>query len=363
MNMTDKDNRTTKSGVSSSGTAAGVGTTAASDGTGTTPADQSAKTGVTARAVDKLPIRERMRLAPETLKRLGLLASLYILTTGGIVAVFDFSTPDTAVVGPFVPAVMLLAFVFETMDSAAGMGFGTALSPVLLLVFGFDPLAVVPVLLISESITGVLSGWMHNEFENVAVSLSRPVNDETKAVGLITGVAALGTIVSVLLAYFAIQFDSAIINAYVTVLVFVMAVVALFREHFRPAADAEYRPRRLVGFAALAGFNKGIGGGGFGPVTTIGQLYSGVYEKAAAAISSLSEGLASLVGIITYFAIEAAGADLNFMLLPSILTGSFLAAVVAPYSVRVIPNRIYRYIIPGYAIAIGVFLLYSLFFL
>lgn len=303
-----------------------------------------------------------MRLPLKTLKRIGLLVGLYVLTVGGIVTLFDLPTPDAAVVGPFVPAVILLAFVFETMDSAAGMGFGTALSPVLLLVFGFDPLAVVPVLLISETVTGLLSGWMHNEFENVAVSLSRPLNDETKAVVLITGVAALGTIVSVLLAYFAIQFDSAIINAYVTILVFLMAIVALLREHFKPAADAEYRPRGLVGFAALAGFNKGIGGG-FGPVTTMGQLYSGVYEKAAAAISSLSEGLASLVGIVTYFAIEAAGADLNFMLLPSILTGSFLAAVVAPYSVRVIPNRIYRYVIPGYAVAIAVFLIYSLFFL
>ncbi|RJT07074.1 hypothetical protein [Halococcus sp. IIIV-5B] len=98
-------------------------------------------------------------------------------------------------------------------------------------------------------------------------------------------------------------------------------------------------------------------------MTTMGQLYAGVYEKAAAAISSLSEGLASLVGIAMYFAVEAAGVDLNFMLLPSILAGSFLAAVVAPYSVRVIPNRDYRYVIPGYAVAIGVFLIYSLLFL
>jgi uncharacterized membrane protein YfcA len=333
-----------------------VSTPSTSTGTTSTSSNESTVTGTAARAINELPLGDRMRLEPRTLKRLGLLGVLYVVTIGAIVTFLDLPTPDAAVFGSFVPSVVVLAFLFETMDSAAGMGFGTALSPVLLIVLGFDPLAVVPVLLVSETLTGLVSGWMHNEFENVSISLERPLGEETKAVGLITGVAALGTIASVLLAYFAIQFDSTIINAYVTVLVFVMAVAVLFREHFKPAEDAEYRPRSLVGFAAIAGFNKGIGGGGFGPVTTMGQLYAGVYEKAASAISSISEGLASLVGVVTYFAIEAAGADLNFMLLPSLLAGSLLAAVVAPYSVRVIPNKIYRYVIPGYALAIAVIL-------
>ncbi|RJT07075.1 hypothetical protein D3261_03410 [Halococcus sp. IIIV-5B] len=180
-------------------------------------------TGTAARAINELPMGDRLQLKPKTLKRLGLLAGLYVITIGVIVTLLDLPTPDAAVFGSFIPSVVLLAFVFETMDSAAGMGFGTALSPVLLLVFGFDPLGA-----------------------------------ETKAVALIAGVAALGTIASVLLGYFAIQFDSSIINTYVTVLIFVMAIVALLREHFKPAEAAEYRPNLLVGFAALAGFNKGI---------------------------------------------------------------------------------------------------------
>lgn len=326
-------------------------------------AEQVGLTGTAARDVDKLSLGERIRLKPKTLKRLRYVAIFYVLAMVAIITLFDLQVPTAATVGAFVPAVVLLAFLFETMDSAAGMGFGTALSPVLLLVLGFDPLAVVPALLISESITGLVSGWMHSEFENVEVSLKRPLGEETKAIVLITGVSALGTLVSVLFAYFALQFDKSIITTYVTFLVFLMAAVALFREHFKPAADAEYRPKSLIGFAALAGFNKGIGGGGYGPVTTMGQLFAGMYEKAAAAISSISEGLASVVGVIAYFTLTAVGVDLNFMLLPSLLAGSLLAAVLAPYSVRVIPNRIYRYIIPGYALAIGIFLLYSLFYL
>ncbi len=324
---------------------------------------QTNVTGAAARAIDELSVAERMRLEPKTIKQLTLLAIVYVLAMVGVVVFLDLQIPRGATFGAFIPSVVLFAFLFETMDSAAGMGFGTALSPILLLVLGFEPLAVVPALLVSETITGLISGWMHNEFENVKVSLQKPFSEETKAIGLITAASAIGTLGSVLLAYYAIQFDDAIITPYVTILVFVMAVVALFREYFNPAADAVYRPKRLVGFAALAGFNKGIGGGGYGPVTTMGQLYAGMYEKAAAAISSISEGLASLVGVITYFTLEAAGVDLNFMLLPSLLAGSVLAAVISPYTVRVVPNRIYRYVIPGYALIIGIFLLYSLFYL
>ena len=51
-----------------------------------------------------------------------------------------------------IPIVIILAFLFETMDSCAGMGFGTGLTP-LLFILGYDPLQVVPILLISEAIS------------------------------------------------------------------------------------------------------------------------------------------------------------------------------------------------------------------
>lgn len=327
------------------------------------PPEQTGLTGETARTVDKLSIAERMRLKPRTLKRLMFLAIFYFIAVAGTVIFLDLQIAGNAIFGIFLPYVVFFAFLFETMDSAAGMGFGTALAPLLLLVFGFEPLTIVPAILISQTFSGLITGWMHNEFENVEISLQRPFRKETKAVGIIAVISALGVLSSVLFAYFAIHFNEGFITAYVTILVFVMAAATLFRKYFKSAAAVKYRPKRLYGFAVLAGFNKGIGGGGYGPVTTMGQLYAGMYEKAAAGITSISEGLASLVGVAAYFSLTAAGVDLNLMLLPSLLAGSFLAAIIAPYSVRIIPNRIYRYVIPGYALAIGIFLLYALFFL
>jgi uncharacterized protein len=262
-------------------------------------------------------------------------------------------------IGYFVPAVVLLAFVFETMDSAAGMGFGTALGP-LLLALGYGPLAVAPALLLSEALTGLTAGGMHNEFKNAEFAIAWPPNPATKLVGLIAGTGIVAITFSVILTYFALDLPSSVIKTYVALLVIVMGLAGLARQYFQPAA--KYRPKRMLIFAALAGFNKGIGGG-YGPVVTLGEMYSGVYEKSAAAITSMAEGLVSIAGIITFLAIEMAGANLNFVLIPSLLAGSLIAGITAPYMVRVVPNRIFRYIIPTYAFLVGIFAFTKLYLL
>ncbi|MDD5081165.1 MAG: hypothetical protein PHC58_04125, partial [Candidatus Omnitrophica bacterium] len=56
---------------------------------------------------------------------------------------------------------IFLAFIFEYMDSTLGMGYGTTLTPVLL-IMGYEPLQVVPVVLISELFSGLLAGFLHH---------------------------------------------------------------------------------------------------------------------------------------------------------------------------------------------------------
>ncbi|MGD9578839.1 MAG: TSUP family transporter, partial [Syntrophorhabdus sp.] len=63
-------------------------------------------------------------------------------------------------------SIILLAFFCEYLDSTLGMGYGTTLTPVLLL-FGFTPLQVVPAILISELITGFMAGFFHHKVGNV----------------------------------------------------------------------------------------------------------------------------------------------------------------------------------------------------
>lgn len=293
-------------------------------------------------------LSERMRLPRSTLRRLGYLGLIYLL--GLAVMVPFFGTRAETVLLPLVPTVVGVAFAFELMDSAAGMGFGTALAP-LLFVLGYEPLAVTPVLLISESITGVISGGVHHELKNASFSV-RPLNAETKTMLLMGSVGAVASLISIVLTYFALSLPETYIETYVSLLVLAMGFIGLIRA--RIVTTIEYKPRRLVAFAALAGINKGVGGGGYGPVVTLGQILSGVYEKSATAIASIAESIVSIVGVLTFVALSTQGVGIDLVLLPSIFTGGVLAAVGAPYLVRVVPNQIWRYVIPLYAFAIGV---------
>ncbi len=252
--------------------------------------------------------------------------------------------------------VIILAFLFETMDSSAGMGFGTGLTPLLFLM-GYDPLQVVPILLISEGITGITAGLFHHEFENVKFSIKKPFTKETKIMFMIAISGCFAIIISVILAYLAIGFDKVVIKAYVGILVLIMGLIALLKLKKR---SKKYRPKMLGLFSILAGFNKGIGAGGYGPVVMLGQIFSGIYEKTATAIVSLSEGIVSIVGVLSFLFITAYGVTIDYMLLPSIFTGGFIAALISPYMVRVIPNKIWKIIIPVYAISMGLITLVKL---
>ena len=50
--------------------------------------------------------------------------------------------------------IVVIAFICEYMDSTLGMGYGTTLTP-LFLIFGYKPLEIIPVVLLSELITGL----------------------------------------------------------------------------------------------------------------------------------------------------------------------------------------------------------------
>lgn len=261
-----------------------------------------------------------------------------------------------------IPLVIILAFIFETMDSCAGMGFGTGLTPLLFLL-GYEPLQVVPILLISEAITGFTAGFFHQEFENVKLKFKKPINLETKVILNIAILGSLAIILSVFLAYYSIKFEKNIIQTYVAILVVMMGFIAILKIKIK---SSTYKPKMLTFFSTLGGFNKGIGAGGYGPVVMLGQIFSGIYEKTATAIVSISEGIVSVVGVGAFVLIPILNnqsIDIDFILMPSIFTGGFIAALISPYIVRVFPNKLWKIIIPVYAISIGIYLIIQLYIL
>lgn len=255
-------------------------------------------------------------------------------------------------------SIVVLIFLFDLLNSSAGMGLGTLSAPVLFLM-GYSTLQVIPVLVIDAAISGWISGWFHHEFENVNFSFRGSLNKASKTLLLIAGIGCFAIFSAVVLTYFVIKFPEIVIKTYVSILVLVMGLLGLLG--FRKRTGKKYKPRRIALFAGLAGFNKGIGGGGYGPVMVLGEILSGIYEKTAAAISQTAEGIVSTVGAIAFFILMLEGVSIDLVLLPSIFTGTFFASIGAPYCVRVFPNKLWRSLIPAYALSIGTIFLLKLF--
>jgi hypothetical protein len=139
------------------------------------------------------------------------------------------------------------------------------------------------------------------------------------------------------------------IKLYVVILLVAMGLAALCNCRKTP----DYHSKRMYFFGALAGFNKGIGGGGYGPVVTIGGLLSGIPAKSMMAITAFSEGLVCIVSIIVWFFWLNHGVVIDFILLPSMILGSVFSVVAAPYTTRVLPEVTWRTVVPIYCCIIA----------
>ncbi|HUU87629.1 MAG TPA: hypothetical protein VMX17_07735, partial [Candidatus Glassbacteria bacterium] len=81
----------------------------------------------------------------------------------------------------------VLALIMEIIDSGLGMGYGTVLSP-LLLMSGIGALVVVPSILISQAIGGFVASIFHNKFKNADLmpKKDKEMSRDLKIVGIIT---------------------------------------------------------------------------------------------------------------------------------------------------------------------------------
>lgn len=245
-------------------------------------------------------------------------------------------------------SVVLLAAFFEFMDASAGMGFGTALTPILLVV-GFDPKQIVPVVMIQQGVAGLVGAFLHREFENVEWKFN-PMSETVKLWLIIGVVGCIAVTVSIVGVYKYMHVDKLWIKLYVALLLLMMGAISAFQSR----KDRPYKPGKMLGFAALAGFNKGVGGGGYGPVVTIGGLMSGVPVKSMLAVTAISEGTVSTFAITVWLALLTSGVQIDYLLLPSMMLATMFSAIAAPYMTRVFPEKLWKIIVPAYCIIVAV---------
>jgi len=268
--------------------------------------------------------------------------------------------------------IAVLAFFAEYIDSTLGMGYGTTLTPLLMLIFGFEPMLVVPAILLSELVTGLLAGFTHHSMGNVdfmpkTIRLGRIIkslrkNGVTESINhglplhlkitLVIAVCSIvGTLASVVIA---VNIPKFYLKLYIGVLVFSIGIVILATINRNYA----FSWKKIIGLGMIASFNKGMSGGGYGPVVTGGQLLAGVKGKSAIGITSLAEGLTCIVGVGAYLLIKG---DVNWSLAPYLVIGAVLSVPLSAYSVKVIKTDKLRIVIGIVTLVLGVFTISKLF--
>lgn len=231
-----------------------------------------------------------------------------------------------------------LSFVTEYVDATLGMGYGTSLAAILLLM-GYSPLDFVPPLLISQFVAGMFAGISHHFVRNVDFRFGSP---DLKIAGILGACSIVGVVIAALVAAWLPEF---ILKMYIGVLVFALGIVILVLI----GRTFVFTWGRIVGLGLVSAFNKGLSGGGYGPMATGGQILSGVETKSAVGITSLAEGIASIAGVAAWMYV---GVGLGEMVLTIPLTvGAILSVPFSALTVKRLHARNLRAIV-GLAIMI-----------
>lgn len=258
-----------------------------------------------------------------------------------------------------------LAFVFEYVDSTIGMGYGTTLTPLLLLL-GFQPLQIVPAVLFSEFITGTLAGLCHHRVGNVSFDFRRdekiraqrlqalgyiPRSFDAKVTYILIVLGILGVLGAV---FFAISVPKEVVKAYIGGMIFLIGLYIIVNIK----KNKIFRWGKFIVIAALSGFNKGISGGGYGPLVTGGQVISGRAAKNSIGSTSLAEGLVCLAGLVTYLVM---GKEIYWKLALPLVIGAALSTPLAAITVKKMPERKLKVIIGVVTLFLGVWTLKNVF--
>jgi len=254
--------------------------------------------------------------------------------------------PDASWASWTLVIVFLSALGCEYLDSSLGMGYGTTLTPLLLLA-GYEPLQIVPAVLLSELLTGLAAGAMHHHDGNIDL---RQDPAARRTFGLLAVLSALGAMVAVMIA---VKISAQWFTGLIAAIVLAMGLVTLATAR----RQIRYHRAGILTIGLIAAFNKGLSGGGYGPLVTSGQVVSGVPARQAVAITSMAEALTCAVGLTAYLIFKS-GIDWSLTL--PLVTGALLSVPLATATVRHLPETGIRRGVGMFTLILGGFLLVRL---
>ena len=231
--------------------------------------------------------------------------------------------------------ILIAAFVCEMIDSSLGMLYGTILSPVLIIA-GYDPIVVVPSILFSQAIGGIIASLGHHKLKNVEFTLKEDVlkrlsdlgyietfkRSTTRDMKVVFVITFFGIVATIIAALTAISIPKIALKTYIGILVLAMGIILLLRSKFN------FSWKKIIGIGIISAFNKGISGGGFGPVVTSGQLIAGREVKESVGSTTLSEAPICFAGFLTYI---IKSGIVSWRLVLALTVGAICGAIIGPH--------------------------------
>ncbi|MHA1147817.1 MAG: sulfite exporter TauE/SafE family protein [Promethearchaeota archaeon] len=235
--------------------------------------------------------------------------------------------------------VIIFAFGCAFIDCAFGMGYGTLMSPILL-ILGFTISAIVPVLLLSQMIIGGVACISHHRLKNADFKSSR--SKDTKSALIFTFFGSIAMIFAILIV---ISIPNVFLMMYIGILITLIGFLLLFNKDF------VFSKGKLYVIGGISAFNKAISGGGFGPIVTSGQVMNGSDVKNAVAVTALAETLLSALGFVLYVFLTG---FLNFELTIIVLLSGVIAAPIGAYQAKKLKEKNAKSIIAFVIICLGI---------
>ena len=262
-------------------------------------------------------------------------------------------------------AVVFLAMICQYMGVSLGVGYGTPLTP-LLIIIGFLPLQIIPAVLFSQLVGGIIGGLAHHRAGNISLDFKRdeelikkrlrglgylPRSTDSKVVLTLVVCGVIGVLVGV---FTAVNISQVALETYIGVLVLAIGITVLLRR----TSSGGFSWKNIVLLGVIGAFNKGMSGGGYVPLVTGGQIISGRDAKSSVGSTTAAVAVLCAVDFLGYLLIEG---DVYWRLVAATSIGSVVAAPFAAMTVRKVSSDKLKFVIGFFTVILGTFTLLKAF--
>ncbi|MGE0502845.1 MAG: sulfite exporter TauE/SafE family protein [Rhizobiaceae bacterium] len=224
----------------------------------------------------------------------------------------------------------IVGFLAQAVDGALGMAYGV-ISSTTLLAFGVSPAHASAAVHAAELFTTAASGSSHLYHRNI----------DWKLFWRLTPFGIAGGCLG---AFVLTSFEGDMVKPFVTLYLALVGAFLVFRS-FRKIPSKPVPTQVVAPLGAAGGFLDAAGGGGWGPIVTTGLLGAGAPPRyvigtvnAAEFLITLAVSSAFVVAMVTGHWEEAGAWSENLAAIAGLIIGGLMAAPLAGYLVRRIPE-------------------------